>query len=191
MPNIRPISDLRNSANEISDFCKQTREPVFITRNGTGDMVVQSMAEYERQQALIDLYSKLSVAEAEIADGAEGEDFLRVAGELRGWCMDVYKVKIYPAAKRDLQQIVDYLNTLSAQAALRYYDLLVEQISSLSHMPFRCPRPRDAALAAKGYRYLLVEKYLVFYVVVGDTVQIRRILYARRNYQSVLADPMS
>ena len=43
--------------------------------------------------------------------------------------MDVYKVKIYPAAKRDLQQIVDYLNTLSAQAALRYYDLLVEQIS--------------------------------------------------------------
>ena len=73
MPNIRPISDLRNSANEISDFCKQTREPVFITRNGTGDMVVQSMAEYERQQALIDLYSKLSVAEAEIADGAEGE----------------------------------------------------------------------------------------------------------------------
>ena len=34
-------------------------------------------------------------------------------------------------------------------------------------------------------------KYLVFYVVVGDTVQIRRILYARRNYQSVLADPMS
>lgn len=105
--------------------------------------------------------------------------------------MDVYKIKIYPAAKRDLQQIVDYLNTLSAQAALRYYDLLVEQISSLSHMPFRCPRPRDAALAAKGYRYLLVEKYLVFYVVVSDTVQIRRILYARRNYQSVLADPMS
>ena len=52
MPSIRPISDLRNSANEISDFCKQTREPVFITRNGTGDMVVQSMAEYERQQAL-------------------------------------------------------------------------------------------------------------------------------------------
>ena len=55
MPSIRPISDLRNSANEISDFCKQTREPVFITRNGTGDMVVQSMAEYERQQALISM----------------------------------------------------------------------------------------------------------------------------------------
>ena len=72
MPNIRPISDLRNSANEISDFCKQTREPVFITRNGTGDMVVQSMAEFRALRA------------ERPRDGAEGEDFLRVAGELRG-----------------------------------------------------------------------------------------------------------
>ena len=43
MPSIRPISDLRSNANEISDFCRQTREPVYITRNGTGDMVVISM----------------------------------------------------------------------------------------------------------------------------------------------------
>ena len=40
MPSIRPISDLRNSASEISDYCRSTREPVFITRNGSGDMVV-------------------------------------------------------------------------------------------------------------------------------------------------------
>ena len=47
MPTIRPISDLRNNANEISDFCRQTHEPVYITRNGSGDMVVLSMEEYE------------------------------------------------------------------------------------------------------------------------------------------------
>lgn len=83
MPSIRPISDLRNNANEISDFCRQTREPVYITRNGTGDMVVVSIEEYERQQALIDLYGKLAVAEQDIASGAEGEDFLAVARQLR------------------------------------------------------------------------------------------------------------
>ena len=55
MLSILPISDLRNNANEISDFCHQTREPVYITRSGTGDMVVISMEAYERQQALIDL----------------------------------------------------------------------------------------------------------------------------------------
>ena len=83
MPSIRPISDLRNNANEISDFCRQTREPVYITRNGSGDMVVLSMEEYERQQALIDLYGKLAVAEQEIASDAQGEDFLTVARQLR------------------------------------------------------------------------------------------------------------
>jgi len=80
---IRPISDLRNNANEISDFCRQTRQPVYITRNGTGDMVVLSISEYERQQALIDLYGKLAAAEKEIADGAEGKDFLSTARRLR------------------------------------------------------------------------------------------------------------
>ena len=83
MPEIRPISDLRNSANDISDFCRQTGEPVFITRNGKGDMAVLSLEEYERQQGLIDLYGKLAVAEQEIAGGAQEEDFLTVAKQLR------------------------------------------------------------------------------------------------------------
>ena len=83
MPNIRPISDLRNNANEISDFCRQTHEPVFITRNGNGDMVVISIEEYERQQALIDLYGKLAIAEQEIASGEKGEDCLTLAKQLR------------------------------------------------------------------------------------------------------------
>ena len=47
-------------------------------------MVVLNMEEYERRMALIDLYGKLAVAEQEIHDGAEGEDFLSFAGKLRG-----------------------------------------------------------------------------------------------------------
>lgn len=100
--------------------------------------------------------------------------------------METYKIKIYPAAKQDLLDIIDYLNTLSPDAALRYYDLLTEEIASLSYMPERCPHPKDLALAAKGYRCMVVKKYLVFYVVTGDTVQIRRILYGRRDYSSLL-----
>lgn len=100
--------------------------------------------------------------------------------------METYKIKIFPTAKQDMEDIVSYLNTLSPDAALRYYDLLVEEIASLARMPERCPRPKDLALAAKGYRYLIVKNYLVFYVVAGDTVQIRRILYARRDYRSLL-----
>ncbi|MFZ5596004.1 MAG: type II toxin-antitoxin system Phd/YefM family antitoxin [Bacillota bacterium] len=83
MPNIRPISDLRNNANEISDFCHREHEPVYITKNGVGDMVIMSIEAYERQQALIELYGKLAEAEAEIANGATGEDFFEFANKLR------------------------------------------------------------------------------------------------------------
>ena len=100
--------------------------------------------------------------------------------------MESYKVRIFPAAEQDLMDIVDYLNTLSADAALRIYDKITAEIAGLSQMPERCLRPKDLALAAKGYRYLIVENYLVFYVVEGDVVQIRRILYGRRNYLPLL-----
>ena len=105
--------------------------------------------------------------------------------------MDVYKIKIYPTARQDLREIIEYLHTLSQQAALRYYDLLIAELESVSQMPFRCPKPRDIALATKGYRYLIVESYLAFYVVGGDTGQMRRILYAKRNYRSILDNTTS
>ncbi len=100
--------------------------------------------------------------------------------------MEAFQIKIYPTAQRDFEDIINYLNTLSPQAAERYYDLLTEEIMSLSHMPERCPHPKDLALAAKGYRYLIVENYLVFFVVAGNTVQIRRSLYGRRDYGLLL-----
>lgn len=100
--------------------------------------------------------------------------------------MERYEVRIFPAAQQDLLDVIDYLNTLSKEAARNYYDRLTNDIASLGMMPERCPRPRDLALAAKGYRYLVVGNYLVFYVVSGNIVQIRRILYARRDYQQLL-----
>ena len=81
MASIRPISDLRNSANEISDFCRQTREPVYITRNGSGDMVVLNIDEYERRMARIELYEKLAAAERHPED--EYEDYTTAAEEIR------------------------------------------------------------------------------------------------------------
>jgi prevent-host-death family protein len=72
MPQIRPISDLRNRANEISDLCHSQDEPVFITKNGKGDLVVMSQVHYERLQSLFDLYQKLGESEALAASGETG-----------------------------------------------------------------------------------------------------------------------
>ncbi len=51
MPAIRPSSDLRNSYNEISAFCHQHNEPVYITKNGTGDLAVLSIGKKSRVNA--------------------------------------------------------------------------------------------------------------------------------------------
>ena len=83
MPTIRPISDLRNNSNAISEFCKVTQEPIFITKNGVGDMVVMSIGTYQRQQAQLELYAKLAEAEAEINDVTEGIDFSTFAKKMR------------------------------------------------------------------------------------------------------------
>jgi len=73
MPEIRPIKDLRNTA-EISKLCRENKDPIFITKNGYGDMVVMSMETYEEKLAKADLYEKLAKAEAQLECGAPLED---------------------------------------------------------------------------------------------------------------------
>jgi len=63
MATIRPISDLRNHADRISDICHSNAEPVFITKNGQNDLVVLSHALFDQLQARLELYQKLEEAE--------------------------------------------------------------------------------------------------------------------------------
>ena len=64
MPQIRPITDLRNT-NEISDICHARREPMFITKNGYGDLVVMSIETYEAMEENAATDTAISEAEAE------------------------------------------------------------------------------------------------------------------------------
>lgn len=59
MPIIRPSSDLRNNYNEISAICHQTKSPVYITKNGTGDLAVMSIELYEHLTDKHILYKEL------------------------------------------------------------------------------------------------------------------------------------
>lgn len=62
---IRPVSDLRNNFADISKTVHETAQPVFLTKNGYGDMVVLSMEAYENLQFDSEVYSKLQAAERE------------------------------------------------------------------------------------------------------------------------------
>ncbi len=59
MPIIRPSSDLRNKYNEISTICHQTKKPVYITKNGTGDLAIMSIELYEILTSKYELYKEL------------------------------------------------------------------------------------------------------------------------------------
>jgi len=59
MPRIQSSTDLRNNYNEISKFCHESREPVFITRNGQGDLAVMSMDTFELLNGKLELYRLL------------------------------------------------------------------------------------------------------------------------------------
>lgn len=59
MPKIKPSSELRNNYNEISEFCHKYNEPVYITKNGHGDLAVMSVEVYERLVGKYELYKLL------------------------------------------------------------------------------------------------------------------------------------
>ena len=82
MPIIRPISDLRNNFTSISESVHMNDEPIFLTKNGAGDMVVMSLELYEKQLARIYLYQKLNEAREEIRNGASGKDAKKLLKDL-------------------------------------------------------------------------------------------------------------
>lgn len=68
MPQIIPIKDLKNTA-EISDLCNKSEEPIYITKNGYGDMVIMSMKTYERMFKRLQIYRELEESEKDIREG--------------------------------------------------------------------------------------------------------------------------
>ena len=82
MPQIRPITDLRNT-NEISDICHARREPVFITKNGYGDLVVMSIETYESMVENATIDSAISRAEAEFERDGQLHDAREVLAALK------------------------------------------------------------------------------------------------------------
>lgn len=82
MPVIKSSTDLRNNYNKISSFCHESREPVFITKNGRGDLAVMSIEAYEMLIGKIELFQLLDEGMESIKAG-QTRSFSEVAKELR------------------------------------------------------------------------------------------------------------
>jgi prevent-host-death family protein len=79
MPNIKSSTDLRNNYNEISKLCHESREPIFITKNGQGDLAVMSIETYEMLNGKLELYRLLDEGRTAVIEGRKRplEDVMR------------------------------------------------------------------------------------------------------------------
>jgi len=95
-----------------------------------------------------------------------------------------FRIEYLPIAEKDLIDIFEYILSDNPSAATSFLDQVDETISSLEDFPYMGVIPKDSRLKYLGYRILIVESYLVFYVVheTDDLVEIRRIIHGKRQY---------
>ena len=81
MPQIIPIKDLKNTS-EISEMCHKAGEPIYITKNGYGDMVIMSIDTYEETMKRLSIYKDIEISEKQIEKG-QIKDARQALGQLR------------------------------------------------------------------------------------------------------------
>lgn len=81
--NIRPSAAIRQNYNEIAELCRKTEEPVFLTKNGEGDLVVMDIETYSRREKMLKLREELLAVEADRVRGNKGYTVDEVASMMR------------------------------------------------------------------------------------------------------------
>ena len=101
--------------------------------------------------------------------------------------MSNYLISITEAAEQDLAEIVDYIANDNPAAALKLAEKIEQSILQLEDFPLIGAIPKNRRLTRQGYRILIVDIYLVFYVLLNnETVEIRRIIRGKRDYKFLL-----
>ena len=81
--NIRPSAAIRQNYNEIADMCRKTEEPVFLTKNGEGDLVVMDIGTYNRREKMLKLRAELLAIAEDRRPGSKGYSVEEVTAMMR------------------------------------------------------------------------------------------------------------
>ncbi|MDP2208302.1 MAG: type II toxin-antitoxin system RelE/ParE family toxin [Bacteroidota bacterium] len=97
-----------------------------------------------------------------------------------------YTLRYLPVAQEDLISILDYIAKDNPGRALAFVDKLDDHIKRLENHPFLGRVPRHPKLNEFGYRVMIVESYLVFYIIRGKQIEIHRIIHGSRNLDHLI-----
>ncbi|HUC88217.1 MAG TPA: type II toxin-antitoxin system RelE/ParE family toxin [Candidatus Binatia bacterium] len=96
------------------------------------------------------------------------------------------EIRLLRAAEEDLTDIIMYIASDRSAAAIKLTDRFNQKLSLLVDNPHLGSMPRDDSLMDLGYRYLIVDNYLVFYTIEDQVVYVHRILHGARDYTQIL-----
>lgn len=97
-----------------------------------------------------------------------------------------YQVRFLSIAEEDFSEIVSFIASDNPAAANSVADNIEKNLTLLSQNPNLGRIPRDEEIKNLGYRYLVVQNYLIFYTIEEKTIFIHRILHSARNYKAIL-----
>lgn len=99
-----------------------------------------------------------------------------------------YRIKIMQIAQDDMKAIIAHIRIDDPDAAIRMYEKIESAIAKLVNFPFMGPVPLDRKIAEQGYRMIVVDPYLVFYILVMEEsmVEVHRVLHCKQDLSNIL-----
>jgi len=97
-----------------------------------------------------------------------------------------YRIRLLQIAEEDFTEIVSYIAADSPSAANTLANKIEKNLELLSDNPKLGRIPRDEEIRNLGYRYIIIQNYIIFYTIDERTILVHRILHSARNYKSLL-----
>lgn len=189
--NIRPSAAIRQNYNEIADLCRKTAEPIFLTKNGEGDLVVMDIETYNRREKMLKLREELLSVEEDRLRGSEGYSVGEVTSMMRSAIREQsameqqnkkYRVVVSARAAQMLVSHAAFLAQASTAAAQRLTAEFEKAANSLEFMPQRCPWLTGDYIPRNTYRFILFEKrYMLIFQIMESTVYADYVVDCRQD----------
>ena len=172
MPNILPVSDLRNY-NEVLKNC-QIGEPVFLTKNGRGKFVVMDIEDYEREKAEKKLLMKLKEAEEAVKDESSWMSLDELKKSVGVQFM--MKLRINSIVAEDLKSIKEYMAEDNEEMAVKTIQEIYARIENIQQFPYMGADLTKRVSFQTDYKYVICGIYVVLYRVGNECVEIYRVV---------------
>ena len=158
---IRPATALRNNYDSMVKLSTEKQEPIYLTRNGEGEMVFLPIDLWETRQAELELFAEMLRREQNKLAGA----------------------KTLTEARAEYRQFLQYYKTeVGLPYAKKFADTILGSINQLAEFPEMGAVKYDTLMGKHGFRALFIENYVCVYRIESDTVYVYHLADARKNY---------